>query len=79
MSGSSDPVHIKTTPHEKDYVRNPDLVEEVLKQPKIYLIKDGWLDSFPDTIVQFRKTLRKKGACIHIADAWLNRYEIIKR
>jgi len=78
MSASPDPMHIKATPHEKDYVRNPALAVEVLTQPKIYLIKDGWLASFPDSIIQFGRTLRKKGHPFHIADAWLNRYEAVK-
>jgi hypothetical protein len=74
MAASPDPVHIKATPHDKDYVRNPDLVPEVFAQPKIYLVKDGWLESFPDTIVQFGRLLRKKGGPIHIADDCINRY-----
>ncbi|MCX6287487.1 MAG: hypothetical protein NTY96_10260 [Bacteroidetes bacterium] len=78
MSASPDPVHIKATPHDKDYVRNPELVKEVLEQPILYLVKDGWIDSFPDTIIQFGKTLKKKGKSIHIADSWLNRYEVIR-
>ncbi|MEI7490266.1 MAG: hypothetical protein WCK92_02625 [Bacteroidota bacterium] len=78
MSASPDPMHIKATPHDKDYVRNPSLAREVLNQPKIYLIKDGWLDSFPDSIIQFGRTLRKKGHPFHIADAWLNRYEVVQ-
>ncbi|MCX6281391.1 MAG: hypothetical protein NTU51_05465 [Bacteroidetes bacterium] len=78
MAASTDPLNIKATPHDKDFVRNPDLAIEVLKQPKIYLVKDGWLDSFPDTIIQFGRTLKKKGGSIHLADAWLNRYEVIK-
>jgi len=79
LTASPDPVHVKATPHDKDYVRNPYLVTEVFMQPKIYLIKDGWLDSFPDTIIQFGRILRKKGNTIHIADAWMNRYEVIQR
>jgi len=79
LAASPDPIHIKATPHDKDYVRNPDLAEEVLNQPKIYLIKDGWLETFPDTIVQFGRTLKKCGRSIHIADAWLNRYEIVRQ
>jgi len=78
LAASVDPVRIKATPHDKDYVRNPDLAKDVFKQPKIYLIKDGWLDTFPDTIVQFGHILKKKGSAFHLADAWLNRYEVVK-
>jgi hypothetical protein len=79
MTASPDPLRIKVTAHDKDYVRNPDLVNEVFKQPKIYLIKDGWLESFPDTIVQFGRTLKKQGKSFHIADAWLNRYTVVRK
>ena len=76
MSASPDPFHIKATPHDKDYVRNPELVTEVFNQPSIYLIKDGWLESFPDSIVQFGRILKRTGRPVHIADAWLNRYKV---
>ena len=79
MTASPDPLHIKVTAHDKDYVRNPDLVNEVFGQPKIYLIKDGWLESFPDTLVQFGRTLKKQGRSFHLADAWLNRYTVVRK
>ena len=78
LSASPDPVKIKATPHDKDYVRNRELALEVLHQPKLYIIKDGWLESFPDSIVQFGYLLKKKGPAFHIADAWLNRYEVVR-
>ncbi len=78
MAASPDPLHIKATPHDKDFVRNPDLVIEVFAQPKIYLVKDGWLESFPDTIVQFGRMLRKKGRSFHIADDCINRYVLVR-
>ena len=76
LSASPDPIHIKATPHDKDYVRNYKLVEEVFNQPRIYIIKDGWLDSFPDTIRQFGRTLIKKGDKFYIGECWINQYEI---
>ena len=76
LSATSDPVHIKATPHDKDYVRNYKLAEEVFAQPRIYLIKDGWLDSFPDTIRQFGRRLVKKGEKFYIGECWINQYEI---
>jgi hypothetical protein len=78
MAASPDPVHIKATPQDKDYVRNFDLAKEVLEQPRIYLIREGMFKSFPDTVIQFGRTLKKKGSAIHIANSWLNRYEIVK-
>jgi hypothetical protein len=77
LSATPDPVSIKATPHDKDYVRNHQLTEEVFYQPRIFIIKDGWMDSFPDTIRQFGRTLVRKGEEFYIADGWLNQYEII--
>ncbi len=74
LSASPDPNRIKATPHDKDDVRNRHLVEQVFKQPQIYLIKDCWLDSFPDTIHQFGHVLVKKGNMFHLADCYLCRY-----
>jgi hypothetical protein len=76
LSATPDPIHIKATPHEKDYVRNYDLAEEVFNQPRIFIIKDMWMDSFPDTVRQFGRTLIKKGEEFYIAGGWLNQYEI---
>jgi hypothetical protein len=76
LSATPDPVHIKATPHDKDYVRNHKLAEEVFNQPRIFIIKDGWMDSFPDTIRQFGRTLVKKGDKFYIGECWVNQYEI---
>jgi hypothetical protein len=74
LSASPDPNRIKATPHDKDYVRNQYLAQEVFRQPSIYLIKDCWLNSFPDTIQQFGHILTKKGDAFHLADCNLCRY-----
>jgi hypothetical protein len=76
LSATPDPVHIKATPHDKDYVRNFTLAEEVFDQPRIFIIKDMWMDSFPDTVWQFGRTLIRKGEKFYIANCWLNKYEI---
>jgi hypothetical protein len=76
LSATPDPVHIKATPHDKDYVRNFTLAEEVFDQPRIFIIKDMWMDSFPDTVWQFGRTLVRKGEKFYIANCWLNEYEV---
>ena len=76
LSATPDPVSIKATPHDKDYVRNFQLAEEVFHQPRIFIIKDMWMDSFPDTIHQFGRTLVRKGDKIYIGQCWINQYEI---
>ncbi|MBI5541799.1 MAG: hypothetical protein HY951_17190 [Bacteroidia bacterium] len=67
---------IKATPHDQACVRNYKLVDEVFKQEKIYLIKDLWFESYPDTIVQFGRTLIKQEEPFVLANATLCRYKL---
>ncbi len=73
----NDPENIKSNPHDKSCVRNLKLVDEVFKQKKIYLIKDMWLDSYPDTILQFGRTLIKQEEPFSLANATLCRYSLV--
>ncbi|HTX88675.1 MAG TPA: hypothetical protein VMC08_06790, partial [Bacteroidales bacterium] len=69
-----DPVHIKATPYDKDMVRNRELAREVFRQPKMYIVRDGWLDSFPDTLMQFDHYILKKGEEVRLGDCYICRY-----
>jgi hypothetical protein len=77
LASAHDPSHIKATPHDLDHVRSPYLASEVFKQPAIYLIKDGWLSSFPDTIRQFGHILVRNGKMFHLAGLDLCRYSLL--
>ena len=77
FSASVDPDHIKATPHDKEYIRNFSLVKGVFKQNRIYLIKQGWLTVFPDTIKQFGFILQRLGNSFHKGGYELCRYERI--
>jgi len=70
-----DPDHIVATPHDKNWVRNYYLAESVFKMPKLYLIRDCWMDSFPDTITQFGHILSRKGSEFFLGNAYLCQYE----
>lgn len=65
---------IKATPHDKSGVRNQELIDNVFNQPRIFIIKDMWLDSFPDTLNQFGRTLIKKDEMFYMGDCWVNEY-----
>lgn len=71
------PDDIIATPHDQACVRNYKLVDEVFKQEKIYLIKDLWFESYPDTITQFGRTLIKAEEPFVIANATLCRYKVM--
>ncbi len=75
LIASMDPKHIVATPHDKDNVRNHYLPEQVFKKTKLYLARDGWMDSFPDTITQFGHILSRKGSEFKVATIALCQYE----
>jgi len=65
---------IKATPHDKSDVRNPKLVEEVFAQPNLYVVKDMWMDEFPDTLQQFGFTLVKDGGEFYMGGCFTCKY-----
>lgn len=78
LSSASNPSQIKATPH-KDYnVRNQNLVDSVFAQHKIYVIRDMWMDEFPDTLEQFGYCLVKKGEEFRTGGSQVCNYSKIK-
>ena len=74
LAAVTDPGRIKTTPHDSELIRNSYMTEEVFRQPKVYLAKDGWLAGFPDTIRQFGHLLMKEGREFQMGGYSLCRY-----
>ncbi len=79
ISSSANPEQINATPHDKDAVRNYDLVNKVLAQPKLYVIRDQWMEYFPDTLDQFGRILLKVGDQFLIANCMVCEYRISKK
>jgi len=71
-----DPDRIKATPHDKDNVRNHALVDSVFAQDRLFVIRDNWMDSFPDTLQQFGRTMLKKGGEFAMANSVACEYRI---
>jgi hypothetical protein len=59
ITACANPKLIKVTPHDKLEMRNKEMTNEVLNKEKIYVISDGWLEEFPDTLNQFNVILVK--------------------
>ncbi|MBP9788923.1 MAG: hypothetical protein KBF92_00755 [Bacteroidia bacterium] len=73
------PELIKATPHDQTYaVRSMEIVEEVFSQPNIYVIKDMWMDNFPDSLWQFNRTLIKAGDEFKMGDCFVCKYDLVK-
>ena len=79
ISACPDPLRIKATAHDKSGIRNQKLVDEVFAQPNLYVIKDMWMNEFPDTLFQFGYILKKNGDSFKLGDCDVNKYDKIKR
>ncbi len=77
ITACSNPSTIKATPNDF-YVRNPKLVDDVFIQPNLYVIRDMWLETFPDTLKQFGYVLKKDGESFRIGGCNVNKYKKIK-
>jgi hypothetical protein len=73
---SADPVHIAATPHEQIIFHTPRCIRQVLSKKTIYLVKNRWLDNWPDVITQFGHRLVKSGAPFRIERASFCRYAV---
>ncbi len=76
ITSCPNPDMIKATPHDSTWaVRNYEIVEEVFEQENIYIIKDMWLQSFPDTVTEFGRVLLKDGNEFRIGDCVVCKYK----
>lgn len=73
---SLDPMQLISTPHDRSVYRNIALTEKVFNQPRIYLVKDMWLQNFPDTVRQFGRILIKQGKMFHLGDSDFCQYQV---
>jgi len=74
LCGMSRPDLVISTPHEGNWDRNPELSREAVNQPAVYLMSYDWLDSFPDSVIQFRKLLLKDGEEFLIGNRHICKY-----
>ncbi len=78
LSSVTNPAMIKATPNDMSEVRNEQLVDSVFAQPAIYVIRDMWMDIFPDTLEQFGYVLLKNGDEFRIGGCQVCNYQKIK-
>jgi hypothetical protein len=70
----SNPNMIVATPNDKSIIKNYKFVVQVFKQKNIYIIKDMWLNEFPDTIQQFGHILVKNGKQFNLGGCTVCKY-----
>ncbi len=73
-----DPEMIKATPNDQSFIRNQQLVDDVFKRNNLYVIKDMWMNSFPDTLEQFGYVLIKEGNHFILGNCDVCKYKKIK-
>lgn len=66
----------KASPHMYNEVKCKKCVDEVFNQKRIFIIRNQWLEEFPDEMMQFGRKLKKKGQAFQKADLYLNEYAI---
>lgn len=69
-----DPELIIATPHDQSGVRNQKIVEMVFERKNIYVIKDMWMKTFPDTLEQFGHVLLKDGNQFRLGRCYVCKY-----
>jgi len=78
ITSCPNPDLIKATPHDQSFVRSIKMAKEVMKQNNIYIIKDMWLEVFPDTLRQFGYMMLKNGNTFNIGDRSVCKYKKVK-
>lgn len=71
---AASPDSIIGTAHTGHTVRRISQARQMVNEPSVYLIKDNWLESFPDSIVQFNRLLIKDGESFQMAERELCNY-----
>ncbi len=72
------PNKITVTPNDRSYIRNIKMADSVFWQPDIYIIKDLWLDNFPENISQYGYNLQKAHKPFELGGATLCEYKVVK-
>lgn len=71
------PKKVLSTPHQGSDIRKKERILETFLQDRIFLVKDNWLTSFPDTISQFGFNLKQFGKPFKAAGSTFCEYKVI--
>ncbi len=70
------PNQVKSTPHDRSDVRNPDRIIPTILSNRVFLVLDNWLPTYPDSIQQFSYWLKKNGTPFRCANANFCEYQL---
>ncbi|MES2836308.1 MAG: hypothetical protein V4667_02205 [Bacteroidota bacterium] len=74
----ANPDSIVATPHDMCEIKNKAFVGEVFSRKNIYVVRDMWMDYFPDTLLQFGNILIQDGKPFELGDCKVCKYKKIK-
>ncbi len=74
INSASNPDQIVATPNDRSSVRNRDMAYKVMERDTLYVIRDGWMDAFPDSLNQFGTPIYKNGDEFRMGDCYVCRY-----
>ncbi|MBW4684342.1 MAG: hypothetical protein KME40_04430 [Komarekiella atlantica HA4396-MV6] len=75
LIGAINPELLAVTPHDKATVRCLKCVDRVIESEMIYLVKEQWLENFPNQIKQFNRDLEKVSSPINLGGYTLAAYK----
>ncbi len=75
INSVTNPDNIIATPNDLASVRNREMAFEVMKRDTFYIIRDGWMETFPDSMSQFGTKLYKNGDEFRLGDCFVCRYK----
>jgi hypothetical protein len=73
----TNPNLITATENDNGWTRNLKMTRDVFLQPNIYIIKNSWLDTFPDTTLQWSHILAKDGEPFMLSHFEICHYKIV--
>jgi hypothetical protein len=75
ISSVANPEMIVAIPNDKGGSRSDMLIDKVFSRSKIYVVRDNWMDNFPDTLYQYGYELHRISAPFRLANCDVCQYK----
>jgi len=72
---SANPSEIIAAPREGEFIRNLRQLPALFAKSEIYMVRNDWMETFPDSVVQYGVTLRKSAEPFQIRNAEICAYQ----
>ncbi|NVO19055.1 MAG: hypothetical protein HXX13_05110 [Bacteroidetes bacterium] len=75
---SIDPDHIVASTSDEMFCRKKELTPLVFKQERLFIVRDGWFEHFPDTMFLYNHVLQRKSEEKMIGDCFACEYKVLR-